>query len=470
MHWPAPRKLSGFGLSSFAEVPQVRPDTVDELESVLAAARMEGRTLALRGAGRSYGDAALDAHAVVLDTSRLNRIRTADWSTGVLTIEPGVTIEQLWRTGLQHGYWPAVVPGTMFPTLGGCAAMNVHGKNNFKAGTTGDHVLAFELLTAAGERLCCSRTENADIFHAAIGGFGMLGVFSSLTLKMKHINCGDLVVTPHVTRSIADMVSTLERLADASDYMVGWVDMLGREAGGIIHSASYAEDGPGGAGATLSAAHQDLPTRILGVVPKGWIWPMLWCGMTRPGMRTVNALKRWSGTQHAARGPERQSLVGFSFLLDYVPNWRKAYLPGGFVQFQSFVPRGTAAAAFEELRQLARRAGIQPFLGVMKKHRPDPFLLTHAVDGYSLALDFPVSPSTWPRFRALAEQMTEVVLSAGGRFYPAKDSVMTAETLRRYVPAASLTQFLALKRRLDPELRFRTGFSRRALEPLLAVD
>jgi FAD/FMN-containing dehydrogenase len=465
MHWPPARTLSGFGLSSFAKAPLVQPDSVDELHAVLAAARAEGRSLALRGAGRSYGDAALDAEGVVLDLTRLNRIRRADWTTGELTIEPGVSIEQLWRTGLRHGYWPAVVPGTMFPTLGGCAAMNVHGKNNFKAGTTGDHIQAFDLLTADGELHSCSRDLNSDLFHAAIGGFGMLGVFTSLTLRMKHVACGDLMVTPHVTGSIQDMVNALERLSTTSDYMVGWVDMLGRDAGGIIHTATYATDSE--SRVSLSAAHQDLPTKLFGVVPKGWIWPLLWCAMTRPGMRSVNALKRWSGKRHAASGTHRQSLVGFSFLLDYVPNWRKAYLPGGFVQFQSFVPKARAADTFEELRHLSRRAGVQPFLGVMKKHRPDPFLLTHAVDGFSLALDFPVSDGTWPRFRKLALAMTEVVLAAGGRFYPAKDSVMTAEHLRRYVPAENLAQFTALKRRLDQGLRLRTGFSRRVLEPLL---
>ena len=49
----------------------------------------------------------------------------------MIEAEPGLTIEGLWRRTIQDGYWPAVVPGTMLPTLGGCLAMNIHGKNNF---------------------------------------------------------------------------------------------------------------------------------------------------------------------------------------------------------------------------------------------------------------------------------------------------------------------------------------------------
>ena len=464
--WPAPTTISGYGFASKACVPVVAPDTVQELEAVLARAQREGTSIGLRGAGRSYGDAALNSRGIVLDLRRLNRIRAANWDTGVLQVEPGVTIEQLWREGLPHGYWPAVVPGTMFPTIGGCAAMNVHGKNNFKAGTVGDHISEFELLTATGERLLCSRTQNADIFRGAIGGFGMLGAFTSLTLHMKSVPTGDLMVTPLPTTSIGAMTALLEQRAAESDYMVGWVDMLGSGAG-LVHLARYCTSEESDPDASLRAAHQDLPGRLFGLVPKSWMWPGLWCALNKPGMRAVNHMKLWSGARHARAGAQRNSLVGFSFLLDYVPNWRKAYLPGGFLQYQSFVPRAAAAAVFEEQRRLARRAGVQPFLGVMKRHRPDEFLLTHALDGFSLALDFPLSARRSLKLRQLATELNACVLDAGGRFYPAKDSLMDASVMARYVPKDSMERFLALKQRLDPQRRFCTDFSGRTIEALL---
>jgi decaprenylphospho-beta-D-ribofuranose 2-oxidase len=68
----------------------------------------------------------------------------------------------------------------MKTTLGGCAAMNVHGKNAYQMGTIGDHILEFEMLLPNGKLVTCSREQNSDLFHAAIGGFGMLGCFTSL--------------------------------------------------------------------------------------------------------------------------------------------------------------------------------------------------------------------------------------------------------------------------------------------------
>ena len=43
-------------------------------------------------------------------------------------------LADLWRTALPSGFWLPVAPGTMRPTVGGCIAMNVHGKNHFVAG------------------------------------------------------------------------------------------------------------------------------------------------------------------------------------------------------------------------------------------------------------------------------------------------------------------------------------------------
>ena len=132
-------------------------------------------TLALRGAGCSYGDASINTGGYVLDLSCMNQILEFDAVQGMARVEPGVTFRDLWHVAIAHGYWPPVVPGTMDVTIGGAAAMNIHGKNNYKVGTLGEHVTEFRLLTPSGELLTCSREQSSDVFHAAISGFGQTG-------------------------------------------------------------------------------------------------------------------------------------------------------------------------------------------------------------------------------------------------------------------------------------------------------
>src|SRR5262249_53011045 len=108
-----------------------------------------------------------------------------------------------------------------------------------------------------------------------------------------------------------------------------------------------------------------------------------------------------------------------------------------------------------------QRARLVSYLGVLKRHRPDPFLLTHALDGYSLALDFKVEPESRARLWKHCEELAERVLDAGGRFYFAKDSTLTSAQARRMYPAANLERFTALKRELDPQNLLQTALSRR---------
>ena len=92
--------------------------------------------------------------------------------------------------------------------------------------------------------------------------------------------------------------------------------------------------------------------------------------------------------------------------------------------------------------------------------------MTHAVNGYSLALDLPLARGGRNRLWKLAHAMDEVGLDAGGRFYLAKDSTLTSEGFKTAYPAENLSRFLELKRELDPDDLFQTDLSRRLLEPL----
>ncbi len=457
-------RLSGWGRSSSALSWVYRPTTIDGLHDVLRIARAEGRSLGLRGAGQSYGDAATNAENVCLDTSRMNRILEWDPGTGRIRAEPGVTVRQLWQYAIEDGWWPPVVSGTMHASLGGAAAMNIHGKNNWKSGTIGEHIEAFDLLLPSGEIVSCSRTERPELFHAAIGGFGMLGCFTSLTLRMKRVHSGLLDVEPVVARRLDELFEAFEARLDTADYLVGWVDTFARGAAlgrGLVHAARYLPEGEDrNAAQTLRVVHQELPATIMGVVPKSIMWRLMRPLTNDPGVRFVNFVKyRSSVVQGAHR--YRQPHAAFAFLLDYVPDWQRAYGPGGMIQYQSFVPAAPARAVFRELLERSHQAGLTPYLGVFKRHRVDPFLMTHAVDGYSLALEFKVTRKNRARLWRHTAELTRVVLDAGGRFYFAKDSTLTAAQLEAYRAEPRVQQFLAHKRTLDPDGVLQTDLWRR---------
>ncbi len=458
-------RLESWGMNASSISYVYRPTTVEQIADVFCLAKNSDRKIVARGTGCSYGDASMNAEQIVLDLTRMNRILAWDPETGIVTCEPGVTIRNLWQYILEDGWWPPVVSGTSFVTLGGALGMNIHGKNNFKAGPIGDHVLAFEILLPTGEQKRCSRDENPALFHAAIGGFGMLGVFTKITMQMKRVYSGLLSVEAFSTESFAHIIDEMEQRKAGSDYMVGWIDCfatgdhLGR---GLVHTANYLPPGEDlNPAQTLRVANQEIPDTLFGIVPRSLMGKMLQPFSNNYGMLAINAAKYVQGDTLGNHAIVLQPHAQFAFLLDYVPNWKHAYKPGGLIQFQSFVPFAESERVFTRQIELAQKLRIIPYLGVFKRHRPDGFLMTHAVDGHSFALDFPYNDQNKDGVAFLVDQLARLVVDAGGRFYYAKDSLLPADLAQAAMGADRIAKFAALKRECDPDHVLVSDLSRR---------
>ncbi len=456
--------LENFGHSIKKPAYLYRPTQMEQVAELFELANKSGVKIGLRGAGRSYGDAALTGGGIVLDFQRMNRILEWNPETGVITVEPGVTIEDLWRHILEDGWWSPVMPGTMFPTIGGCLGANIHGKNNWKAGTLGEHVLSFNALLPNGEHKTCTPNRNKELFYSIISGMGLLGVFTSITLQMKKIYSGSLEVNAWAEPNLQKILEATDQHKE-EDYVVGWVDttVSGRALGrGQIHSARYLAEGEDPHPAySLNPTNQDLPDTIMGVVPKSIVWRILNLGLNNPGAWCGNSAKYLLNRTLGNHKQYLQSLVEFTFLLDYVPNWERAYGRGGLIQYQSFIPAEYANETFREILHLSQRVGLPPYLGVLKRHRPDNFLFSHAVDGFSLALDFKVPRRRREKLVRLATDLNQIVLDGNGRFYFAKDSTLTPEVVQAYLGEETVKKFRSLKNKVDPQHLLQTDLYRR---------
>jgi len=440
-------QLENFGHSLRAPSYLIQPKSAEEIYSTFQLAKKLGLTVTARGAGRSYNDAALNGGGIMLDMSAMNQILEWESATGRVRCEPGVTLEQLWQKVLPDSWWPPVVSGTMKTTLGGCLAANIHGKNNFKMGPIGDHVVEFTALLPTGAEVVCSPKKNGDLFYSMISGFGMLGIFTSITLQMKKVYSGLLEVHAWPTRDLKEHLALIEDNAPSYDYIVGWLDTI-TIGHGQIHATNYLHEGDDpNPQETIKLENQNLPSRLFGVMPKSLLHYFMTPFVNDLGWWGVNTAKYIASLR---RHTFRQPHAAFHFLLDYVPDWELSVGRGGLIQYQSFLPKETALQAWTELLALTKKQGIPSYLGVTKRHRPDNFLLTHAMDGFSLAMDFKVTDARRSKLRALLLECDKIVLNHGGRFYFAKNSETTAETALAFYGQETVDKFKKLKKRCDP--------------------
>jgi len=455
-------QFDNFGHSLRAGSYLIKVNSSDEIYEAFTLAKKLGLKVTARGAGRSYNDASLNGGGIIIDTSGMTNFIKWDPAKGQIRCEPGVTLEALWNKVEPEGWWPSVVSGTMKTTLGGCLAANIHGKNNFKMGPIGEHVIEFTAILPTGAEITCSPKKNADLFYAMIGGYGMLGIFTSMTLQLKRLYSGLIAVdarpVPNLSRHLGDLLEN----APHNDYIVGWLDTFarGKSLGrGQIHAARYLHEGDDpNPQKTMKLENQVLPARFFGVFPKALMHYFMKPFVNNPGWQMIN-IGRYiiALNKHSFR----QSHASFNFLLDFIPGWERSFGPGGLIQYQSFLPKETAEAAWTEMIQLSHNNGLPAYLGVTKRHRPDKFLLTHAVDGFSFAMDFKVTDSNRARLSVMLQEFDQIVVANGGRFYFAKNSETTSNTASAFYGRETVAKFKKLKKRCDPNELLESDLYRR---------
>ena len=192
------------------------PRTVDDVQAAIRAAGSEGTPVSVCGSRHAMGGQQFGSDTILLDLRSLNAVRGFDAEKGTIEVDAGIE-------------WPALVThlldrqrgrpeqwgiaqkqtGADRLTIGGALSANAHGRGLQMAPFVGD-VESFALVDATGELRHCSRTVNRELFALAIGGYGLFGVITSVTLR--------LVPRRKLQRVVE--VRSVEGLVDAFDHRI----------------------------------------------------------------------------------------------------------------------------------------------------------------------------------------------------------------------------------------------------------
>jgi FAD/FMN-containing dehydrogenase len=440
-----------------------RPRDSAEILQAFSVAQGHGLSVIPHGAGHSYTDAAFNTDGAVIDVTEMRRILAWDPQQGIMQVEPGVTLRDVIRVALTDGWWPPVTPSTTEVTIGGCVAMNVTGKNAWKCGSFGEHVLSLHVLLATGQALVLSPESTPELFHAFVGSAGLLGIITSITLQLQRITSGSVDIAMRPARGLSEMFAIFQQ-EQSADHLEGLVD-------------GFAGDVHIGQGIVTCTTYSDTPNRTSLQFPVSRIPDHLatslarYAGaMCRPavtsGMRMANSVMyRWSARWDRGK-LRRKSLFQSAFFPPAAFAGYRAILPHGIESLHAFVPRAHAEALFKEILRCSRERGFAPLWCVIKQHRPDPFLLSYQVDGFSLETYYQVVPQTVLTLQEMLRELMDRVIAVGGRFYLAKDGLLTPDRYRTSVGDATVDAFLQLKRHYDPEMLLQSNLFHRVFQGL----
>src|SRR5437667_1691059 len=195
-----------------------KPQSIAAVCAAMKLVRTEKRALCIAGGRHAMCTQQFATDGVLLDIRKMNQVLAFDTERGLIEMESGMQWPQLLEhlaaarfSGEKQWAFNQKQTGADRLTMGGCLSANIHGRGLTLAPFVSD-VESFTLIDAKGELRPCSRTENAELFRLAIGGYGLFGFVYSVTLRLVPRQKLERVVE---VRDVAGLMSAFaERVRD----------------------------------------------------------------------------------------------------------------------------------------------------------------------------------------------------------------------------------------------------------------
>jgi decaprenylphospho-beta-D-ribofuranose 2-oxidase len=412
-----------------------------------ALAGKQGRIA--RGAGLSFAAASFSEDAVSLELSSFREIIGYDREKGIIEVQAGATMGDIYNYLVDHGRYLVTQPGYPSITAGGCIAVDVHGKNQFRDGNFAQYVESIKLLHPAYGVIEASERFHKDVFELTLGGYGLTGNILSAKLKTKVLPAArmDLMVEP--IEQLQDTPAMIEKAARGFDSTVSWHDF---SAEGKAFGRGFLINGRYKKASTGQEKWVKLrQSKYVDSVNRAGLGLSFY---SLPMVRLINVL--YGGAtrnQVQARDvPVYDCLYPSRYLRSF---YYKMYGAGGFHESQLIVP----VRLFEEFTAAIKQwLGQNPLpitLASAKFFEGKQELLRFAGKGVCFALNFPRCPEADKFLRFLDELCLRLQLLP----YIAKDSRLPLAVVRACYP--EYESFRERIKKFDPERLFCSEVSQR---------
>lgn len=406
-------QINGWGRYPVRRVNLHQPSTVREL----IAACQQSSVIA-RGNGRSYGDSAINVKNTI-SMLAFDRILHMTTDNATICCEAGISLKKVIEYVLPLGYFPWVVPGTKYASVGGLIAADAHGKNHHIHGSFSSFLEWIDLIDHSGQIKRCSREENSELFNWTIGGMGLTGIIIRAAFRLRKIQTSFILEKTKKTKNLKESLDFFSENKQPT-YSVGWIDTtakgnaLGR---GVMFSGEH-------------ASVDDLPEHKKSHPIKIDAKKLLDFRFEGPRVLSSQLIIKLMNNLYYMLHPKKIDLKivsyeNFFFPLDRISNWNRFYGRAGFIQIQCVVSIEQSESLIKSIIERMGHRKLASFLSVIKRLGPQNSSLSFPCEGITITFDLPLSQNVL----TYADELKEIIIRHGGRFYLAKDSILSPEEL-----------------------------------------
>jgi glycolate oxidase len=209
------------GLSAYRQLPMlvVLPQSVEEVQRILALAQETGTKVVARGSGTGLsGGATPLSDGILMSLAKFNRIVSVDPLARTARVQPGVRNLRISEEVAPLGLYYAPDPSSQIAcSIGGNVAENAGGVHCLKYGLTVHNVQKIDVVTIDGTKATIGSdaldAPGYDLLALMTGSEGMLGVTTEITVK--------LVPKPLLARVVMASFDDVEKAGEAVANIIG---------------------------------------------------------------------------------------------------------------------------------------------------------------------------------------------------------------------------------------------------------
>ena len=433
-------------------------ESLQDIQRAVERAGLTGTAISVAGGRHAMGGQQFGTGTLHLDTRPFSRVLNFDTGSGLIEVEAGMQWPKLIQTclSLQRGapqQWGIVQKQTGADRLsiGGALSANIHGRGLMLKPFVGD-IESFNLVTAGGRVVTCSRSRNADLFKLAVGGYGLFGVVSTVTLRLMPRRKLQRVV--ELVRIDDVMTRFEERIRDG--FLFGDCqfaidpaseDFLQR---GIFSCYRPVDpETPMPQGQREIAEEQWLRLLYLAHADKNKAFDVY-----ANEYRATDGQIYWSDTHQLSYYPDAYH--------QEIDRKLGASSPGSEMISELYVPRSELPAFFADMREDFRRENVEVIYGTIRLiEQDDETFLAWAKQPWActvLNLHVVHSPEGIERAAAAFRRLIDMARKRGGSYFLTYHKWASREQVEACYP--QLPRFLKLKRQYDEAEQFQSDWYR----------
>jgi FAD/FMN-containing dehydrogenase len=423
-------------LNPISVAREVRPLAVDEVQK---AVKMWSGALSIGGGRFSMGGQIAAPDSLHLDMRGLSRIVAYSPANRVIRVQAGITWRAIQDHIDPHEQSVKIMQSYSNFTVGGSVSVNCHGRYVGR-GALVNSVRALQLVLPGGEVVEASREHNAELFRAAVGGYGGVGIVTEVELDLEDNTRIERIVKPVSLR----------------DYP-GWFrqEVLGNNAV-LLHNADLAPpnfDAP----TAISWLRTDKPiTEPRRLIPRGLRYAkeqnVIWAVSELPSGGAIR-----SAVEKSLLNKPAVVWRNFEASMDNASLEPRTRAISTYVLQEYFIPVVNFSPFAEQMAAILQRrqAGA---LNVSIRHAPadtTSMMAWAPVEVFCFVLYYKqrVTESASKAVEAWTRELVDAALRNGGRYYLPYRLHATRDQFARAYPEAA--QFATFKKKVDPSNRLR---------------